>query len=104
MGCHESRAVLQPRTRIKQDQGPVISIFRLKRLIQWWLAGWHQWDNAFGEIMNEEDAGSKFGEILHSEVAPIECKRCGSKTIVNKVYLPYLDGGLESCKQCRSKA
>ena len=54
--------------------------------------------------MNEEGAGSKFGEILHSEVAPIECKRCGSQTLVNKVYLPYLDGGLESCRQCRSKA
>ena len=53
--------------------------------------------------MNEEDTGIKFGEILHSEVVPIECKRCGFQTIVNKVYLPYLDGGLESCKECRSK-
>lgn len=41
------------------------------------------------------------GEVLNSEVAFVKCKSCGNDAPVNVVYLPYLNGSIERCKQCR---
>lgn len=45
--------------------------------------------------------GSFFQEVLGSEVAFVKCKSCGNDAPVNVAYLPYLDGSIERCRQCR---
>lgn len=42
-----------------------------------------------------------FKEVLSSEIAMVKCRSCGNDAPVNSVYLPYLDGSIERCRQCR---
>jgi hypothetical protein len=50
------------------------------------------------------DASTFFNEIMASEVVPITCGRCGSETVVNKRYLPYLRGNtIADCQHCRNQ-
>lgn len=51
--------------------------------------------------MNAPEEGATFAEILQSEVVIVRCRGCGSDQPVNKVYLPYLPDGIESCRNCR---
>lgn len=51
--------------------------------------------------MNEKQEGSIFAEVLQSEVTIVKCRNCGTDQPVNKVYLPYLTDGINSCRNCR---
>jgi hypothetical protein len=42
-----------------------------------------------------------FAEVLQSEVAMVKCRGCSTDQPVNKVYLPYLADGINSCRKCR---
>lgn len=51
--------------------------------------------------MNSEEQQDGFNEILQSEVVFVRCHGCDTDQPVNKVYLPYLTGGISSCRNCR---
>ena len=44
-----------------------------------------------------------FAEILGSQVVMVQCKGCGCDAPINKVYLPYVTDGIQSCRNCRNQ-
>lgn len=50
-----------------------------------------------------EESKDGFAEILASEVVMVKCNGCGCDAPINKVYLPYVTSGIQSCRGCRSQ-
>jgi hypothetical protein len=52
--------------------------------------------------MNPDASSTEgFAEVLRSEVTMVKCRGCKTDQPVNKVYLPYLADGINSCRNCR---
>lgn len=48
------------------------------------------------------DQSDQFDQIMASEVVLVRCNGCGCDAPVNKVYLPYVTDGIQSCRKCRN--
>jgi hypothetical protein len=51
--------------------------------------------------MQDNNDQGMFSDLVQSETVLVRCSGCGTDQPVNKVYLPYLNGGIKSCRHCR---